>query len=102
MMVGTMAEGATSACVRVTPRFPMAACRRGPPDPHPMARTEQPGLIGTSQPSLTLPALPGTSRRSFLFRIRRLAGDAACDGWRWPKGGIYQGSSNAHHGDFIE
>ena len=39
MMVGTMAEGATSACVRVTPRFPMAACRRGPPDPHPLART---------------------------------------------------------------
>jgi hypothetical protein len=58
MMVGTMAEGATSACVRVTPRFPMAACRRGPPDPHPLARTEQPGLIGTSQPSFDPPGPP--------------------------------------------
>jgi phosphatidylserine/phosphatidylglycerophosphate/cardiolipin synthase-like enzyme len=64
----------------------MAACRRGPPDPHPLARTEQPGLFGTSQPSFDPPGPPGTSRRSFLFRIRRLAGDAACDGWRWPKG----------------
>jgi hypothetical protein len=69
MMVGTMAEGETPACVRVTPRFSMAACRRGPPDPHPLARTEQPGLIGTSQPSLTLPTLPGTSCQSSAFRV---------------------------------
>jgi hypothetical protein len=42
MMVGTMAEGATSACVRVTPRFPMATVQARTADPHPLARTEQP------------------------------------------------------------
>ena len=28
------------------------------PDPHPLARTEQPGLIGTSQPSFDPPGPP--------------------------------------------
>ena len=64
MMVGTMAEGATSGCVRVTPRFPMAAlqARNRPTLIHWLA-WGRPGLIGTSQPSLTLPALAGFTPR---------------------------------------
>ena len=48
MMVETMAEGATSACVRVTPRFPKAALRRG------TARPSSTGSHGAAGPDRAL------------------------------------------------